>query len=123
MLKFLLDEHVSKAVTAALRRDRQRLVVRGLAEWDGGCFLGQDDGSILRAAASQGLTLVTNDLKTIPPLLKVWAEEGRDHAGVVFVDAKSITPADIGGLARALLRLWAETNVWDWTNRVGFLHR
>ena len=46
--------------------------------------------------------------RTIPPLLKAWAEEGRPHGGVIFVDEKTISPADIGGLVWALARLAKE---------------
>ena len=49
----------------------------------------------------QGLTLVTYDRRTIPPLLKTWADESRTH-GRVFVDEKAISPADIGGLVLRL---------------------
>jgi hypothetical protein len=45
--------------------------------------------------------LLPNDRRTIPPLLKTWAEEERTHGGVVFVDEKTISPADIGGLVSA----------------------
>ena len=40
----------------------------------------------------KGLTLVTYDRRTIPPLLKTWAEEERTHGGVVFVDEKRFRP-------------------------------
>jgi hypothetical protein len=55
-----------------------------MVEWEDGYFLGQEDSACLREAAAQGLTLVTHDRRTIPPLLKTWAEEGRTHGGVVF---------------------------------------
>jgi len=48
---------------------------------DGG-FLGKDDAACLLEAFAQSLTLVTHDRRTIPPLLKIWVEEGRRHAGV-----------------------------------------
>jgi len=31
---------------------------------------------------AQGLTLVTYNRRTFPPLLKTWAEEGRTHGGL-----------------------------------------
>jgi hypothetical protein len=62
-------------------------------------------------------------LRIIPPLLKTWAEENRLHGGVVFVDEKTISPADIGGLIRALTQLSKETGRWNWTNRIYFLRR
>jgi hypothetical protein len=41
-----------------------------MVEWDKGHFLGQEDSACMREAAAQGLTLVTYDWRTIPPLLK-----------------------------------------------------
>ena len=85
--------------------------------------MGQPDEPLLQEAAAQGLTLVTYDRKTIPPLLKMWAEAGRDHGGVVFVDQKTISSSDFGGLIRALHLLCGETGHWDWANRILLLRR
>ena len=123
MLKLLLDEHISPQVAAGLRRHHRAIEIRYLVEWETGRFLGQDDSACLREAATQGLTLVTYDRRTIPPLLKTWAEEERTHGGLVFVDEKTISPADIGALVWALLALIKGTKDWDWTNRVYFLRR
>jgi hypothetical protein len=94
-----------------------------MAEWENGTFLGQEDAICLQYAALQGLTLVTYDRRTIPPLLKIWAEEGRSHARVIFVDERTISFADVGGLTHALTMLAKEANDWDGTDRVGFLRR
>ncbi len=123
MLRLLLDEHISPQVAEGLRRRSRSLVVHWMVEWENGNFLGQDDSACLSQAARKRLTLVTYDRRTIPPLLKTWAEEGRKHGGVIFVDEKTISPADIGGLVQALLRLYEETGRWDWTNRICFLRR
>ena len=123
MLKLLLDEHISPDVANGLRRRNRAIEIRYMVEWEDGYFLGQEDSAYLREAATQGLTLVTYDRRTIPPLLKTWAEEERTHGGVVFVDEKTISPADIGGLVWALTRLARETGNWDWTNRICFLRR
>ena len=123
MLKLLLDEHISPDVANGLRRRNRAIEIRYMVEWEDGYFLGQEDSACLREAATQGLTLVTYDRRTIPPLLKTWAEEERTHGGVVFVDEKTISPADIGGLVWALTRLARETGNWDWTNRICFLRR
>ena len=121
MLKLLLDEHISPDVAEGLRRRQRALLVYCMSEWDGGSFLGQDDASCLREAAAQRLTLVSYDLRTIPPLLKSWAEERRSHGGVIFVDEKSISPADIGGLVRGLSDLYTTMGKWNWTDRICFL--
>jgi hypothetical protein len=123
MLRFLLDEHISPLVAKGLRRSRRGIAVFSLAEWEAGDHLGQDDAGCLREAAVQGLTLVTYDRRTIPPLLKIWAEAGLQRGGVIFVDEKTISPADFGGLIRALRELFRASRDWDWTDRVCFLRR
>jgi hypothetical protein len=123
MLRLLLDEHLSPDVAETLRQAGKSVVVFWLAEWDDGRFLGTADAVILLEAARQGLTLVSYDRKTIPPLLKTWAEMGQDHAGVIFVDEKTISPSDIGGLARSLRKLYRQSAQWDWKNRICFLRR
>lgn len=123
MLKLLLDEHISPAVVTGLRRRIPVLVIRSMVDWEDGDFLGQEDSVFLEQAFRQGLTLVTYDRRTIPPLLKQWAEEGRSHAGVVFVDDKTISPGDIGGLVKALSMLLKQGRTWDWKDRVIFLRR
>jgi hypothetical protein len=123
VLKLLLDEHISPDVADGLRRRNRSLVVYGMAEWEGGDFLGKDDVACLLKAAKQRLTLVTYDRRTIPPLLKIWAEEERRHGGVIFVDEKTISRADIGGLVRALIQVSKETGKLDWTDRVCFLRK
>ncbi len=94
-----------------------------MAEWGNGEFLGQPDSTGLQQAALQGLALVTYDRRTIPLLIKTWAEEGRSHGGVIFVDEKTIPPSDIGELVRALGSLWRRTAKWDWTDRVCLVQR
>jgi hypothetical protein len=123
MLKLLLDEHISPTVAVGLRHRHRSLLVLCMAEWESGGFLGQPDSACLQLAAEQNLTLVTYDRRTIPPLLKTWAEEEREHGGVIFVDERTISPSDPGGLVRALSSLWKKTAKWDWANRVCFLRR
>ncbi len=123
MLKLLLDEHISPRVARGLRRSNPRLAVHASTEWEDGSFLGRDDEVCLREAAAQQLTFVTYDLRTIPPLLKQWAETGQSHAGVIFVDEKTIAPSDIGGLVKALAAGAKAPPNLDWTDRVLFLRR
>ncbi len=121
MLKLLLDEHISPEVANGVQRRNRSLVVHSMVQWEGGDFLGKEDSVCLLEAAQQGLTLVTYDRRTIPPLLKLWAEEERSHGGVIFIDEKTISPADIGGLVRALISLAGDAGGMDFTNQVYFL--
>lgn len=123
MLKLLFDEHISPDVATGVRRRNPPIKIFALTEWEGGNLMGRDDATCLTEAAAQGLTLVTYDRRAIPPLLKTWTEEGRSHAGVIFVDEKTISPADIGGLVRALVELANVARRWDWTDRVCCLRR
>jgi hypothetical protein len=123
MLRLLLDEHISPNVTVGIRLRDKKIVIHGMVEWENGSFLGQEDAACLREALVQKLTLVTYDRRTIPPLLKNWAEEGRQHGGVIFVDEKTISQADIGGLIQSLGKLVKETRDLDWTDRIYFLRR
>jgi hypothetical protein len=122
MLKLLLDEHISPKVAEGLYRRNRALLVRFIAEWENGEFLGRDDAACLTHAA-QGLTLVTYDRRTIPPLLKSWAEQGRGHGGVIFVGEKTIAPSEVGSLVHALEQLIKATGKWNWANRICFLQR
>ncbi|MHB8744180.1 MAG: hypothetical protein ACYC9L_13780 [Sulfuricaulis sp.] len=85
--------------------------------------MGLSDEAILEEAIAQELTLVTYDLKTIPPLLKTWIEAGHDHGGVIFVDNKTIPSSDRGGLIRTLQKIAENSGQGDWTNQVCFLRR
>ena len=123
MLRLLLDEHISPAVAIGLLRHNKSLSVHCLVDWENGNFLGRDDAACLTEAAEQGLTLVTYDRRTIPPLLKIWMEEGRRHGGVIFVDEKTISPADIGGLVHTLTRVYRTLGTERWTDQVCFLQR
>ena len=123
MLKLLLDEHISPEVASGLRTRLKSLAVYALPQWEEGKFLGSSDELILAAAASQRLTLVTYDCRTIPPLLKIWAESGRHHAGVILIDAKTIPPSGVGNLIRAVEKVFRATSKWTWTDQVIFLRK
>jgi len=110
-------------VAKGVRRRNSQIKIHAMLEWDNGSLIGQDDAACLRTAAAHGLTLVTYDRRTIPPLLKAWTEEGLHHTGVIFVDEKTISPASIGPLVRALVDLHKLARRWDWTDRVCFLRR
>ena len=121
MLSFLLDEQISPAVAEQAPVKCPGVPIATLYRWREGVFCGQDDDVVLHAARQDGLTLVTYDLKSIPLLLAEWAASGISHAGVVFVDDRTIAPSDFGGLLRALAELWRAEKGAVWKDRILFL--
>jgi hypothetical protein len=121
MLHFLTDEHISPVVAEQALIKCPGIKITAFRSWREGYFLGTRDIVFLPEATRDGLTLVSYDQRTIPVILKGWAEAGFDHAGVVFVDEKSLAPQDFGGLIRALCYLWKSERGAEWTNRVVFL--
>lgn len=123
MLQLLLDEHIPPTVAEAVQRIHARATIVFLRDWNNGAFLGRGDHEILAAAHKLCFTLVTYDLRTIPSLLKRWAESGISHGGIIFVDQKTILPSNVGGLARALVTVIQRYSARDWTNQSLFLER
>jgi hypothetical protein len=121
MLRLLTDEHISPAVARQGSARCRGIRIVATREWEQGHLLSATDEVVLQKAHEQKLTLVTFDLRTIPPLLRLWAEQGVDHSGVVLVDERTLPQDDIGGLVHALCALWRAQNDMDWTNRVVFL--
>lgn len=121
MLAYLLDENISPIIVEQLRSLNIGLRVESVHKWMDGALLGQPDALLLRTAGTEGLTLVTYDLRTIPDLLKEMAIENEAHQGVLFIDDASIRANGFGGLIRALLYHWNAHREEDWINRVAFL--
>jgi hypothetical protein len=120
-LSLLLDEYISPVVAVQVQVKRPEVAIQSIYHWRGGVFASEDDDPLLSSAADEALTLVTYDQKTIPPVLNEIALIGRSHAGVVFVDNKTIASSDIGSLVSAIVALWEQCHAWDWVDRVVFL--
>ena len=121
MLSLLLDEQISPVVAERLLARNQSILVQSIHHWRSGALCGTPDSRVLEAAVEERLTLVTFDLKTIPPILAEWTGMGRAHGGVVLVDQRTIRPGDFGRLVRALEQLWEREHERDWTDRIVFL--
>ena len=120
MLHLLLDHHISPDVVLAARHLQRGMSSEHVQSRN---WQTLEDPELLRSARAEGLTLVTYDQATMPDFLRDFAQRGEDHAGVVFVDTKTIRPSDIGGLARALARLWSREKNAVWLNRTYYLTR
>ena len=66
---------------------------------------------------------MTYDRRTIPVLLRSWDTAGKSHAGVVFIDDRTIATGDIGGQVQSLVRLLDTRDGDNWTNLVRYLER
>ena len=78
-IKLLLDEHIWTGLTEALKK-RGYDALHILDTEQGGL----DDEPLLTFAASQGRAVLTYNVKHFAPLVSLWYEAGREHAGVIF---------------------------------------
>ena len=118
-MRLLLDAHLAPALAGALTA--AGLNTAALRDWQGGAFRSAPDEAVVEAALVDQRVLVTYDLRTIPALLKEWAETGRSHGGVILVDDATIRPAEVGRLQRALLALREQMGDAPWRDRTVFL--
>jgi hypothetical protein len=118
-LRLLLDEHISEAVADGFRARNRRVSIAAVSADPK--LRGLEDDDLLTECARLKVTLVTYDCRTIKPLLKRWADEGRSRAGVVFIDEDTIAPQDSGALIRALQKLANNLSDADLTDFTMFL--
>jgi predicted nuclease of predicted toxin-antitoxin system len=98
--RFLLDEHISPDVAKGCKE--RRVDVLSLPE---ASLLQADDHSIFRAAVREGRILVTYNTGDFARLYGDLLKEGSPIPGIVFINARTIPPSDIGGLVKALVRV------------------
>jgi hypothetical protein len=121
MLSFLLDEQISPEIAKQVENKRPDIPIFRIHTWQKGYYLGVSDEIVLKATTDEGLTLITYDQKTIPPILSEWGQANINHAGVIFIDYRSIPPNNFGGLVRAIIWLWDTQSQGDWQNRIVYL--
>ena len=102
ILAFLTDEHITHVVAEQVHQKRPDICIESVLRWRGGSLRNKADDLLLATAQEEGLTLVTYDQKTIPPILVELAMNAGHHSGVVFVDRNAIASHNIGGLVQAL---------------------
>jgi hypothetical protein len=121
MLRFLLDETISRKVALLAKKRCPEMEIMSLHDWENGRFLGMSDGEILKVAVQQHLTFVTYDQSTVLMHMAQFIPEGCDHGGIIVIDGSQIAQRDIGGLVKALCWLWDAEAKPDWKNRAGYL--
>lgn len=123
-MKFLLDEHLPKAVAFALRRSLAGADACHIADWQNGHWLAEEDPVLLEGLWQDRRILAGYDRATLPGYLAERIAEGKHHAGVIFLDQERFPPLRIGDTARALAKLLAAyPKATDWVNRIVTLTR
>jgi hypothetical protein len=102
-MRLLFDEHVSARKIGKCLRDAGH-DVRAIAEEAE--LVGLDDPDVLALAARDARILITFNHRDLAPLLREWAESGRDHGGCILVFG--IDHGEIGLVLRGLNRLLLE---------------
>ena len=118
-MRLLLNGHISPSIASQLQQSGIDAIA--LRDWQDGRYRTASDEQILTAATVDERVLVTYDLRTIPPLLKEWAEAGQQHSGVVLIDNKTLRPNVIGGLLKAIRTLVKEHGDDEWRDQVMFI--
>lgn len=101
-MKLALDNHYAPAIAAKLRdrgHDAVAAIERGWGDLE--------DEALLEACAAEQRTLLTNDVADFSSIVRIWATQGRSHAGVIFTSDASMprARATIGRFVTALDRL------------------
>lgn len=120
-LNLLLDEHIDPKLVQLLGQCGIEAV--SMQEWRSGHYVGHPDHEILISTASEGLTLLSYDVHSIPELLDRLAEEEIIHGGIILVSERTIKQNALSALARALENLVSDLGDVDWRNRLVFLRR
>lgn len=101
-MKLLLDELYSSAIAIELRaRGHDALSVREVAP----ALAGALDADVLRYAASERRTLVTENVRDYRPLETALLADGGHHHGIVYTTDRQFprgSPHTVGSLVRAL---------------------
>lgn len=103
-MRILLDADLSPARIGAALRGRGHDVRAVASEPD---LEGLADEAVLELAARERRILVTRNSRDFAPLCRVWAEAGREHAGVILV--WSLSSRQFAGIA---------AGVTGWLDRV-----
>lgn len=101
-MRLLLDGNLSsRRIGGPLREHGHD--VRGVAdELD---LQGLDDESVLEVATRDGRILITRNSRDFAPVCRLWAEAGREHAGVMLI--WSLSHHQYGQIIRGVER-WLE---------------
>jgi predicted nuclease of predicted toxin-antitoxin system len=110
-IKLLLDEHVWEGLAKALTQRGYDVVHSSNTGQRG-----MDDEPLLALATTQGRAVLTYNARHFVPLVRLWYEAGRVHAGVLL--STHLPP---GELLRQVERLLATLSAGELKNTVRWL--
>jgi hypothetical protein len=114
MLRLLADENLPAAVVSGMRRRLPGLDLVTVQEL---AFRGRTDPVLVDWCIQEGRVLVTQDIRTIPPLIGARIASGQPVCGVIIVKQH-------GSLADTLFDLemiCLTTSIADWTQVVAYI--
>jgi len=118
--RLLLDEMLSPSIAERLRRAHCGAVAISASPE----LRGTSDPDVLELATAQQRVLVTSNVADFRPLETLWAAQGREHPGIVYVNNKAFPASrtQAGLIAAALLRR-VKNNDWPGAGGADFLTR
>jgi hypothetical protein len=115
-VRFLLDEHVNRAIQRQLRR--RDILIHVLAIGDPGTPLpGASDPEILAWIEDNGYILVTENRRTIPRHLSDHLAAGRHVPGVFWLRPG----VEIGRIIESLYLVWLVSTVEEYHDRTIYI--
>lgn len=114
--RFLLDEHLSRAIQRQLRRLEPQVEVLAIGD-PGGPPKGASDPDILIWLETNPYILVTENRSTIPDHLAVHYAAGRHIPGIFWVRPK--TP--LGRITEELYLIWFASTAEEYQDRTLFI--
>lgn len=105
-VRLLLDKHIWEGLAEALVQQGYDVIHIASTEQRG-----LDDEPLLAFTTAQGRAVLTYNVRHFVPLVRLWYETGRDHAGIVFS-----TPQPPGELLRqvaGLMKTFSADDLWN----------
>ena len=114
--RFLLDEHVNRAIQRQLRRLDARIEVLAIGD-PGAPLAGTSDPDVLGWLEENGYILVTENRSTIPVHLSDHFAAGRHIPGVFWLRPG----VGIGGIIEELYLIWSVSMAEEYRDRMLFI--